>query len=108
MEVVEQLQSYDDDLTNWEFSGDEKHDIMLTIDPRFTKPFQDYLEKLQEKGEGEINRTFAIIQSSRQERALPSIFVKKDFGSLNHVKLDAAISNGISKTMHNIGKYFAF
>ena len=104
IEVVDQLQSYDDDLTDWEFSGNEKHDIMLTIDPRFTNSFHDYLDNLQTTKNIKIERNFAIIQSSKQERALPSIFVRKDFGVIDHEKLDKALSDGIPKIMYNIGR----
>jgi len=101
MEVVEQLQSYDDELTNWKFSGSEKHDIMITLDPQFTNEFFDYIEKLKEKGIT-IDRNFSIIESSRQERAEPRIFVKKDHGIINHDKLEKEFRRGIPIIMYNI------
>ncbi len=100
-EVIEQLQSYDDDLTNWQFLGNEQHDIMLTLDPQFTTEFFDYVNEQKIKGTV-IDRSFSIMESSRQERAFPRIFVRKNHGKLNHNTLERELNKGISFLMYNI------
>lgn len=74
---------------------------MLTLDPQFTNEFFEYMEELKKEGII-IERNFAIIESSRQERAIPRIFVKKDHGKINHDKLEKELKKGIPILMYNI------
>jgi len=101
-EIAKQLKKYDDELTDWKFNSDKKHDIMLTTDSSFTNKFKQYLEQLGSTNEIKIDRSFVIMESYRKERANHSFFIRKFSGNISNKKLDDAFSDGIDVPMQNI------
>ena len=100
MKVVDQLRAYDTDFSNWKFPSLQQHDIMITLDPEFTRKFFEYIEK--QTSEVPIIRNLAIIESSRKERVLASIFVRMNHGKLAHSKLNKELRNGISNSLYGL------
>lgn len=102
IDTAKQLKKYDDELSQWEFADNFKHDIMLTVDPEFSHRFQTYTNQLDEQYK--IKRHFIILESSRKERRNTSIFIKKQSGTISNNKLDKKLSDGMSIPLHAIVK----
>ncbi|QLH08927.1 hypothetical protein DSQ19_05010 [Candidatus Nitrosotenuis sp. DW1] len=102
VDVVEQLKKYDDDLDEWEFLSNKKHDIMFTTDPVFTSDFKKYIEQPNIDNKLKIDRNFAIMESMLKERAINTIFIRKFSGALTDKKLDETLTSGISLPLYNI------
>jgi len=101
-EVAIQLKKYDDTLTGWKYESDLQHDIMLTTDVSFAHNFSEYMKKLNESNELNIERNFSILECLRRERAAQQIFIRKYFGEISNKDLDNALSSGQTIAMYNI------
>lgn len=98
---ITQLKKYDDTLTGWWTDSKmiNHSDTVLLIHINRSRAFRLYLEKMLNDETNLIGNTTSIVEFFRNDRRDSSIFLRKEWGSINDPILDNHLIDGESITL---------